>query len=360
VQEGIVMTDTNRQLVLRQRPTGAVSDDSFELVSTPVPDLAPGHVLVRNLWLSFEPAQRGWLNDIASYMPPVAIGEVMRAFGVGQVTASAHPDFPDGAFVHGLLNWQEWAMVDPSAPSSDLERVPAELDDPKLMLSIAGLTGLTAYFGMLDIGGPVAGDTVLVTAAAGATGSVAGQVARLLGAATVIGTAGSREKAAWVCDIAGFDECVDHYDADVRRQLRALAPNGFDVVFDNVGGALLDAAIFNIALRGRIALCGSISTGYRPERPEVGLHYYQLLTTRRARMEGFLVSDFASRYAEARGRLLDWYRDGLIHVQHDVLTGLDRAPEGLRRLFEGGNLGKQLLHLADDEAATSISVNGGP
>ena len=217
-----------------------------------------------------------------------------------------------------------------------------------LMLSVAGVTGMTAYFGMRHIGQPVPGDTVLVTAAAGATGSVAGPGrARNLGAARVIGTAGSEDKRAWVRDVAGFDECVDHYDDNVRRRLRELAPNGYNVVFDNVGGALLDAALFNIAEHGRLALCGSISTGYRPERPEVGLHYYQLLTTRRARMEGFLLYDFEERFGEARRTLLGWYADGRLHVEHDILEGLPNAPLGLRRLFDGGNLGKQILHLSD-------------
>jgi len=249
--------------------------------------------------------------------------------------------------VHGTLNWQEWGVHSPDAAESDLELVPEGVDDPTLMLSVAGVTGMTAYFGMHDIGRPKSGDTVLVTAAAGATGSVAGQIARLLGAERVIGTAGSAAKREWVCDVAGFDECLDHHDPDVRKHLRAAAPDGLDVVYDNVGGALLDAAIARTAVHARIALCGSISTGYRPERPAVGLHNYQVLTTNRVRMEGFLLDDFRDRFPEARERLLAWAADGAVRVQHDVLDGLERAPEGLRRLFEGANLGKQLLHLAD-------------
>ena len=255
-----------------------------------------------------------------------------------------------GELVHGTLGWQTHALLDlgvETNPPTELAPIPPEVDDLKLMLSVAGVTGMTAFFGMHDVGRPVAGDTVLVTAAAGATGSVAGQVARNLGAARVIGTAGSEDKRAWVRDVAGFDECIDHYDDNVRRRLREAAPNGYDVVFDNVGGALLDAALFNIAEHGRLALCGSISTGYRPERPEVGLHNYQLLTTRRARMEGFLLYDFEERFAEARRLLLGWYHDGTLHVEHDILEGLQNAPLGLRRLFDGGNLGKQILHVAD-------------
>jgi NADPH-dependent curcumin reductase CurA len=340
-----VNAEQNRRLVLRQRPTGVVTDDSFELVTAPIPLLAPGEVLVRTLWLGFDPAQRGWLNDVPSYVPPVAIGEVMRAHGVGEVVASEAPGFHAGALVVGPLGWQTHAVLRPS--DTDVERVPEGVDDPKLMLTAAGTTGLTAYFGMTDIGRVGAGDTVLVTAAAGATGSVAGQIARIRGATRVIGTAGSDEKRAWVRDIAGFDDCVSHYDDKVRRALREQAPDGYDVVYDNVGGALLDAALFNIAERGRIVLCGSISTGYRPQRPEVGLHYYQLLTTRRARMEGFIVTDYAEQFPAARAELLGWVASGQLQVAEDVVEGLERAPEGLRRLFEGKNLGKQLLHVAD-------------
>ena len=341
------MTEWNRRLVLRQRPTGAVTDDCFEFVEAPVAEPGPGQILVRTLWLGFDPAQRGWLNDVRSYVPPVAIGEVMRASGVGEIIASGDPAYPAGSLVTAQVGWQTHALLDTSDASHDVVPVPADIPDPKWMLSVAGITGLTAYFGMLDIGRPVSGDTVLVTAAAGATGSVAGQIARIHGARRVIGTAGSDEKRAWVRDVAGFDECVSHYDDNVRRQLRELAREGFNVVFDNVGGALLDAALFNTAERARIVLCGSISTGYRPERPEVGLHYYQLLTTRRSRMEGFLVSDYADQFAGARKQLIEWAEHGDLHVAEDIVEGLEHAPATLQRLFEGKNLGKQLLKVAD-------------
>ncbi len=339
------MSDENRQLLLRERPLGVVTDECFEMARTAVPQPGDGQILVRTLWLGFEPAMRGWLNDIRSYTPPVGIGEVMRAWGIGQVVDSRHPDHAVGSLVHGDLGWQDYALLD--GGDTGIERVPGDISDPRLMLSVAGLTGLTAYFGMTEVGRPEAGDVVLVTAAAGATGSVAAQIARALGAGRVIGTAGSPEKRDWVREVAGLDDCLDHHDPEVRRAIRSAAPEGLNVVFDNVGGSLLDAALFNIAVGARIALCGSISTGYRPERPEVGIHYYQLLTTRRSRMEGFLVSDHSDRYTEARQRLLDWVADGSIRVEYDVLDGLEHAPEGIRRLFEGKNLGKQLLHVAD-------------
>lgn len=341
------MSIANQQVILVERPDGAVQDSCFEYVSAQRAPILDREVAVRTLWLGFEPAQRGWMNDIPSYRAPVAIGEVMRAWGVGQVVESRHPDFVEGDLVHGELGWQEWCIASGDDPVVGLVPVPPEIAEPQHMLGVAGATGLTAYFGMTDIARPKQGETVLVTAAAGATGSVAGQIAKILGATTVVGTAGSEAKREWVTGVAGFDACVDHHDEKVRRRLREQAPNGYDVVYDNVGGALLDAAIFNIAERGRIALCGAISTGYLPERPKVGLHYYQLLTTRRARMEGFLLTDYAEQFAAARTVLCGWVADGRLRVAEDVLEGLEHAPEGLRRLFEGKNLGKQLLRVAD-------------
>jgi hypothetical protein len=340
------VADLNRQLVLRHRPTGAVTDDCFEARDVPIGKPGPGQVLVRTLWLGFDPAQRGWLNDVRSYVPPVALGEVMRASGLGEVVDSGDPGYAVGSLVTATVGWQTHALLDTGGTAA-VELVPADIVEPRWMLSVAGTTGLTAYFGVTEIGRPIDGDTVLVTAAAGATGSVAGQIARILGAGRVIGTAGSEEKRAWVREVAGFDECVDHYDENVRRRLREQAPGGFNVVFDNVGGTLLDAALYNIAEGGRIALCGSISTGYRPERPAIGLHYYQLLTTRRARMEGFLVTDYSDRFGPARKQLVAWAERGDIRVAEDVTEGLDNAPATLRRLFEGANLGKQLLKVAD-------------
>jgi NADPH-dependent curcumin reductase CurA len=281
---------------------------------------------------------------VRSYVPPVALGEPMRAYGIGEVVASKAEGVAVGELVHAQVGWQDHVVVDPA--TADLfELVPPEVKEPHHMLGLLGLTGLTAYFGMTDIGRPVEGDAVLVTAAAGATGSIAGQIARIKGAAQVIGTAGSADKRAWVRDVAGFDDCLDHYADDILRQIRAANRDGYQVVFDNVGGELLDAALFNIALRARVVLCGSISTGYKPQRPDVGLFYYQLLTIRRSRMEGFLVSDYATRFDEARRDLLAWAEEGRLHQQYDVLEGLEQAPLALNRLFSGGNLGKQLVRV---------------
>jgi NADPH-dependent curcumin reductase CurA len=337
---------TNLRLLLRERPVGRVERRHFEAVRLPVVPPASGEVLVRTCWLAFAPAQRGYLNDVPSYVGPVAIGEVMRATGVGQVVASAHSGFVAGDLVLGSLGWQEYATIAPGDGTAELEILPADIGDPKLALGVLGTTGVTAWVGMRLIGRPVAGDTVLVTAAAGATGSLAGQIARALGAERVVGTASTSEKRAWVCDTAGFDDCIDYRDPKVFRRLRDSAPNGFDVIFDNVGGALLDDALANIRIGARIVLCGSISTGYEPKRPDIGLRNYQFLTTRRARMEGFIVLDHAARIPEARAELRQWIDAGRLRWAEDVVEGLEAAPATLQRLFDGQNLGKQLLHVA--------------
>jgi NADPH-dependent curcumin reductase CurA len=338
---------TNHQLVLHERPAHAVGPEHFAHVEQPVEAPGDGEVLVRTCWLAFAPAQRGYLNDVPSYVPPVALGEVMRATGVGQVEASGHPDFVAGDLVLGNLGWQEYCTVTPGTGFERLERLPDDIGDPKLALGALGSTGLTAWVGMRLIGQPVAGNVVLVTAAAGATGSLAGQIARALGAAKVVGTASTDEKRAWVRDVAGFDDCIDYRDPKVFRRLREQAPNGFDVVFDNVGGTLLDDAIANLALGARVVLCGAISTGYEPKRPDIGLRNYQFFTLRRARLEGFIVTDHEARFAEGRAELRGWIDAGKLHWAEDVVEGLDQAPATLQRLFDGQNLGKQLLHLAD-------------
>jgi len=250
--------------------------------------------------------------------------------------------------VLGSLGWQAFCTVTPDDPASDIERLSPDVDS-KLALNVLGVTGLTAYVGMHDLCRPESGCRVLVTAAAGATGSIAGQIARIMGADLVVGTAGSPEKRAWVTDVAGFDDCLDYRDEKIFRLLRDAARGGFHVVFDNVGGTLLDNALANIAVGARIVLCGSISTGYRPERPEVGLRNYQFLTTKRATMQGFTVRDHAERFPAARADLRRWVDEGRLTWAEDMVEGLGRAPVTLQRLFDGENLGKQLLHVADPE-----------
>lgn len=338
--EGAV-TDINRQLILAERPTGRVEDRHFTMREVPVEAPAPGQVLVRNLWLGFDPTQRGWLNPNPGYVPPVQVGEVMRAFAVGQVVQSDVAAFPAGSFVQGMFGWQDWTVMDPSG----LTLVPEGVD-PKAMLGVFGTTGLTAYFGMLHIGEPAAGETVVVSGAAGATGSVAAQLARIRGS-RVIGIAGGAEKCTWLTEKARLDEAIDYRAEDVSSRLRELARNKISVYFDNVGGPTLDAALANIARGARVVLCGAISTGYTPEQPPPGPANYFNLVLRSARMQGFLLFDYASQFDDAIRDLRAWVDAGDLVYEEDVQEGLEHAPATLQRLFDGRNIGKQLLKITD-------------
>ncbi|MFD4459459.1 NADP-dependent oxidoreductase [Nocardia sp. NPDC058480] len=335
----------NRQWILVQRPAGMVDDSSFELRIGPVPTAGPDEALVRVVWLAFDPTQRGWLNDGPNYLDPVPLGAVMRAGGVGQVVASRNAEYAVGEWVCGMVGWQDYAIASGQGLLG-LNIVPPGID-PKMMLGIFGATGLTAYFGMIDIGRPSAGDTVLVCGAAGATGSIAGQIAKALGC-RVIGIAGGSAKCAWVTEVARFDECIDYKADDVEARFRELAPDGIDVFFDNVGGAILDAGLANIAERARIVVCGGISSGYEAGEPPPGPRNYLQLGLKRARMEGFIFLDYLDRFPEAFARLHEWMTQGHIVYAEDVAEGFELAPATLRGLFEGRNLGKQLLRIAPE------------
>jgi NADPH-dependent curcumin reductase len=334
----------NRQWRLKRRPDALVSDEDFEWSSAPRPCITPGGALVRTLYFSFDPTQRGWLNDAPGYMPPVQIGEVMRAAGVGQVVQSDRPDLKPGDLVQGLMSWQDYVLVS-GASAWPLEKIAPQ---PSITdrLSVYGLTGATAYFGMLDVGGVREGDVVVVSGAAGATGSVAGQIARIKGAKQVIGIAGGAEKCRWLTDKAGFDAAIDYRSEKVGARLRELAPKGVDLFFDNVGGEVLDAVLLNLAYRARVVICGGIASGYGVKIPPGPKHYMQLVF-KSARMEGFLLLTYMKRMPEAVQALQQWVAAGRIHYEVDVATGLESAPATLRRLFEGRNLGKQLLKVAD-------------
>lgn len=337
------MSETNRQWVLKRRPRGLVRPEDFELRTAPVPEPAEGELLVRTLWLSFDPTQRGWLEDRPSYLPPVAIGEVMRASSVGQVARSRHPGFQEGDLVVGLGGWQEWFTI-PGAGFPGVQKVPPGVP-PSWILGVLGLTGVTAYFGLLDLGRPKPGETVLVSGAAGATGSVAGQIARLQGC-HVVGIAGGPAKCRWVTERARFDACIDYKHEDVRRRIGELCPQGLDVYFDNVGGDILEAALDHLALRARVVLCGGIAS-YNDTEPRPGPRNLLQLVVRRARMEGFIVLDYLPRMAEAVQQLGAWVRAGEIVHEEDVQEGFENVPATLVRLFTGENLGKQLLRLGE-------------
>jgi len=343
--------DVNRQWVLKSRPSGPIQDDTFEWREAGMPTAGPGQVLVRNLWLSFDPTQRGWLNDVKSYVPPVAIGEVMRAASVGQVIESNRPGFRPGDLVQGSFGWQDYAATD-GAGIVPLTKLPPGVA-PNTALSILGITGLTAYFGILEIGAPQPGDIVVVSGAAGATGSVAGQIAKIKGAKTVIGIAGGRDKCAWLTREAHFDAAIDYKSEDVARRLDELVPGGMNVHFDNVGGEILNHCLLRLAQRARVVLCGGISSGYTAERGSIkGPANYIQLIIRSARMEGFIVLNYASRFPEAAAQLMQWVNAGRIVYREDVAHGLETAPQTLTRLFTGANFGKQLLKIADPPLPT--------
>ncbi len=337
------MAELNRQWVLRKRPNGMVREDDFELVESPVPEPGEDEVVIRNCYLAVEPAMRGWIEDVRSYLPPVGIGEVMRASAVGQVVASNRDDTEIGQCVYGLFGWQDYAALRPGGLTA-LNRVPdgAELTHP---LSILGMTSMTAFFGLLDVGEPKLGETVVVTGAAGATGSVAAQIAKIQGC-RVIGTAGGTEKCAWLRDEAKLDGVIDYKSENVLQRLGELCPDGIDVAFDNVGGETLDAILFHVAERARIVLCGAIS-GYNVTQPEPQLRYLRNLIPRRGRMQGFIVLDYLARAGEALADLAKWVGEGRIAYQVDIQEGMENCPRTFLRLFSGKNQGKQLLKIAE-------------
>lgn len=329
----------NRVWKLVSRPNGAVRESDFRFEEQPVP--RDGEILVKNLYLSFDPAMRGWIDEFPSYAPPVAIGAVMRAFTVGVVVESKHPQFQRGEHVLGTGGWQDYSVP----RGGDLMPVTKILDGvpPTAALGVLGLNGLTAYFGLLEIGQPRAGGTVVVS---GAAGSVACQIAKIRGC-RVVGVAGGAEKCRWLTDVAGIDAAIDYKVGDLESRLRESCPKGIDVFFDNVGGPVLEAALANLAERGRVVLCGGIST-YDSLGQQPGPRNYLILIVKRARMEGFLVLDYLSRADEALGALADWMREGRLRTKEDVQQGFENIPRTFLRLFRGENLGKQLLKL--DEA----------
>jgi NADPH-dependent curcumin reductase CurA len=332
----------NRQWTLARRPHGLVQAEDFRLVEGPVPTPSDGEVLVRNLFLSCDPTQRGWMAT-DTYLPAVRIGEVMRAIAGGVVVESRHHAFKPGQLVTGKFGWQDWALARPGtaeAPAPVPPGVPLET-----ALSILGLTGITAYFGLLEVGRPQPGETVVVSGAAGATGSAVGQIARIKGC-RVIGIAGGPEKCRLLTEELGFDAAIDYRSEDVADRLKALCPKGIDVFFDNVGGEILDAALARLAMNGRVVLCGAISR-YGDDQPAPGPRNYLNLLMRRGRMEGFIVLDYMKRAAEAVGALAGWLREGRLKDRIDVVEGFEQAPAALARLFTGENRGKQLVRIAD-------------
>jgi NADPH-dependent curcumin reductase CurA len=338
------MSQTNRRWLLAARPQGPIRESDFVRVEEPIPEPGAGEFLVRVTHLSFDPTQRGWIST-DTYVPAVPIGAVVRAAAVGQVVKSSHPDFAIGQLVKGSFGWQDYAVTDGQTDVMPVTALPAGVT-PEQALGLFGFTGLSAYFGLNDIGRPEPGDTVLVSGAAGATGSIAVQLAKAAGCRT-IGIAGGPRKCAWVRDVAGADACIDYKNENVWRRLAKLAPQGVDVVFDNVGGDILEAAIMSLAVRGRIVICGAISNYAADPREQKGVRFLLNLAMKRARMEGFIVFDYEARYPEAIAALSALVAAGKLRSAEDVQHGFANIPATLNRLFEGENVGKQLLKLAD-------------
>jgi len=331
-------TQVNRQWRLAARPTGLIKESDFEWREEPVPTPGAGEVLVRNQYLSLDPANRAWVNDVDSYLPPVQLGEVMRGGAIGVVEQSRDANFQEGDLVQGMLGWQDYAVTS-GATLTKLIKNPAI--PPTAYLGLFGHIGLTAYFGLLDIGKPKAGETLVVSAAAGAVGSIVGQIGKIKGC-RVVGIAGSDEKCRWITGELGFDAAINYKTEPIRESLKKHCPNGIDVDFENAGGEILDAVLSLINLRARIALCGLISQ-YNATEPVPGPYNFANILTKRARVEGFIVIDYLDRAQEAMADLGRWLMEGKLKYRVDVVEGLEQAPRALNKLFEGSNQGKLIV-----------------
>ncbi len=327
----------NRLFRLAKRPVGEAKRDDFAFAVEPVSALTGGQLLVKTLYLSLDPAMRGWMNDARSYIAPVGLGDVMRAGGVGSVIESKHPKFQVGDTVSGMLNVQEYAVSDGKGMVKiDPTRAPLTS-----YLNVLGMPGMTAYFGLLESGLPKAGETLVVSGATGAVGATVGQVAKILGLRAV-GIAGGQEKCDYAINELGFDACIDYKNQDVRKGLKEACPGGIDIYFDNVGGEILDIVLTRINLKARIIICGAISQ-YNNTEPVKGPSNYLSLLANRARMEGIVVFDYAPRFKEGAMQLGKWMAEGKLKSREHVVEGLETFPEALMKLFRGENFGKLVL-----------------
>jgi NADPH-dependent curcumin reductase CurA len=340
------MNITNHQFRLAARPSGLPKRTDWKYTEEPVADPAPGQVVIKNLYLSLDPAMRGWMNDARSYIEPVKIGDVMRAGGVGRVISSQNPGFAVGDYVTGMLNVQEFAISD----GKGLTRIDPQIGGKPVPLpvfiSALGMPGLTAYFGLLDVGQAKAGDTVVVSGAAGAVGMLVGQIAKIKGC-RVVGIAGGPAKCAYVVKELGFDACIDYKAEDLKKALQTHCPQGVNVYFDNAGGEILDAVLLFLARGARVVICGAISQ-YNSTGGVKGPSNYLSLLVNGARMEGFVVFHFAARYGEGVREMATWMAQGKLKSKEDIVEGLETFPETLLKLFSGENFGKLVLKVADE------------
>jgi NADPH-dependent curcumin reductase CurA len=333
----------NRQVLLKSRPVGIPQAENFSIVAADVPALSDRQFLVRNAYLSVEPAMRGWVSAVANYSEPVPVGGVMRSFAAGTVVASRHPGYAEGDRVMGMLGWQHFAICD----GSEITRKVTETDLPlSLSLGVLGLNGITAYFGLIDLGQPRPGDTVVVSTAAGAVGSAVGQIAKLIGCRTV-GIAGGPVKTALCREAFGYDAAIDYKSGDLDAALADACPNGIDVYFDNTAGAISDAVLKRLAVGARIVVCGTASVAAW-DPPPMGPRIERHILVKRARMSGLLVLDFKHRYEDAVARLASWVRAGTLRYREEILDGIEHCPGAIAALYRGENLGKRLIRLRAD------------
>ena len=333
---------SHRVIKMASHPDGALEDDDFELVDERVPEPGDGEALVRTLYLSLDPAIRVWMNGIDTYVPGIHVGDVMRAGGLGEVVQSRNAAYTEGDLVFGMMQWSEYCIA--RAGPDGMMTLPRQ-EPITAFLSVLGVTGLTAYFGMFDVAQPKEGETVVVSGAAGAVGSVAGQIGKIIGC-RVVGIAGGPEKCAWITDELGFDAWIDYKSEDVAARLRQTCPEGIDVFFDNVGGDILDAVLGQINLHARIALCGAISQ-YDTAELSPGPRNFLNLIPQRGRVEGFILLDYRDRFVDAILQLGQWVQEGRIRYAEDIVDGLENAPAAFRRLFSGENTGKLIVKVAE-------------
>ncbi|MFZ0799269.1 MAG: NADP-dependent oxidoreductase [Terriglobales bacterium] len=331
------MALTNHKFLLAARPVGMPKRSDWTYAAEPVAEPKEGELLVKLLYISLDPAMRGWMNDARSYVTPVGIGEVMRALGLAIVTASRNPRFAVGDHVSGSFGVQEYALTD----GRGVTKIDPRIAPLPKYLSILGMTGMTAYFGLLDTGQPKAGETVVVSAAAGAVGSAVGQIAKTKNC-HVVGIAGGAEKGSYIVNELGFDSAIDYKSEDVKKSLRKHCADGINVYFDNVGGTILEAALANLARGARVVICGAISQ-YCNTGPVAGPSNYLSLLTNRATMKGMLVMDYADRYSQAGAEMAGWMAAGKLKSREDIVEGLATFPETLLKLFKSENLGKLML-----------------
>ena len=334
---------TNRLWKLAARPVGAFKPTDFTWAEEPLPPLADNQVRVRQIYLSLDPTNRGWAGPTATYLPPVPLGGVMRGLGLGIVEESRLAGFREGQLVQGLLGWQSYYQGDGQGLTA-FDRMPGVPLDA--YPAVFGHIGATAYFGLLEIGQPKAGETLVVSAAAGAVGSLVGQIGKIHGC-HVVGIAGSDEKCTWLTRDLGFDRAVNYKTGNLRAQLAEHCPRGIDVYFENVGGEILDTVLSLINLRARIVLCGLIAQ-YNESIPPPGPRWFGNILVRRARVEGFIILDYAKRFPEAFAALGQWLVEGKLKYRVDLVDGLEHAPVAINRLFEGGNTGKLLVKVSGE------------